>query len=225
MVWGKEAGGGVGGMDVCRNKGVTYLRGDCQCLNRPWKMATYFLPTDSVVKICCSLQMLSVLEYLAHRNTRQDAPAGPGSWWIAEECGTSKVLSVIALTSYPTLAPCTSHARKVCCCCQKMAMQNYEISLILAFAEVSVRWRGCQDSKWGRRCTLEMLTMSCALENKELCSFVGVCYFSTGLPGCFLLEELHSSGLGSRGMGQPFLPLFCCSALVLSFTRKVIVAL
>lgn len=67
--------------------------------------------------------------------------------------------------------------------------------------------------------------MSYAAEKGELCSFVGVCYLSTSLPGWFLLEELHSSGLGSRGMGQPFLLLFCCSALVLGFSRKVIVAL
>lgn len=156
----------------------------------------------------------------------QDAPAGSVSWWIAEGCGASKAIAVISLTSHPTLAPCTSHASKVCRCCQIMAMQNYEISLILAFPGVSVRQRGCQESRWGRRrCALGMLTMSCATENGELSGFVGVCFLPASLPGWFLLEELHSSGFSSRGMGQLFLPLFGCSALVLGFSRKVIVTL
>lgn len=168
-----------------------------------------FLPTDSLVKICCCLKCCQCLSICLTGTQRQDAPTGPVFWCMAEECGASKVMSVIALTSCPTLAPCTSHASKVRSCCQIMAMQNYEISLILAFTEVSLRQGGCQGSRWGRRrCARGMLTMSCAAENGELCSFVGVCYLPTSLPGWFLLEELHSSGLGCRGMGQLFLPLF-----------------
>lgn len=102
--------------------------------------------------------------------------------------------------SLHSLAPCTSHSSKVCCCFQILAMQNSEISLILAFTEVSVRQRECQESRWGRRrCALGMLTMLYATENGELCSFADVCYLPASLPGWFLLEELHSSGLGSRG--------------------------
>lgn len=58
------------------------------------------------------------------------------------------------------------------------------------------------------------------------CAVLRVCViFPTSLPGWFLLEELYSSGFSSRGIGQLFLPLFGCSALVLGFSGKVIVTL
>lgn len=113
-----------------------------------------FLPADSLVKICCCLKCCQCLSICLTGTGLQDAPEDPVAWWIAEECGTSKAISAIALTSYPTLAPCTSHASKFCYCCQIMAMQNHEISLILAFAEVSVRWERMSGEQVGEKMCL-----------------------------------------------------------------------